>query len=141
MVTAAIGVSIPIFEGGALRAQVEIATARQAEAVARYGSIVLTAFREVENALANEQLLASEPAATTRARVGDRTETVRIATVQYMAGRRDLLWVSNLQAAEIATQAALIRLRGLQRVNRVRLLLALGGSFDAAPAATTPAIQ
>ncbi len=73
--------------------------------------------------------------------LGDRTETVRVATVQYLAGRRDLLWVSNLQTTQIATETALIRLRGLQRVNRVRLLLALGGSFDAVPAAATQPIQ
>ena len=119
MASAAIGVSIPIFEGGALRAQVEIATAHQAQAVARYGSVVLTAFREVEDALANEQLLA-ESLPFDESALGDRTEAVRIATVQYLAGRRDLLWVSNLQTGQIATQAALIRLRGLQRVNRVR---------------------
>ena len=58
LASAAIGVSIPIYEGGALRAKVKIATAQQAQAVARYGSVALKAFREVENALANEQLLA-----------------------------------------------------------------------------------
>ena len=58
LASAAIGASIPIYEGGALRAQVKIATAQQAQAVARYGSVVLKAFREVENALANERLLA-----------------------------------------------------------------------------------
>jgi len=137
MASSAIGVSIPIFEGGALRARVEIATARQAEAVARYGSVVLTAFREVEDALANERLLADSLPYDESA-LGDRIEVVRIATVQYLAGRRDLLWVSNLQTSQIATEAALIRLRGLQRVNRVRLLLALGGSFDGVPAAAGP---
>jgi NodT family efflux transporter outer membrane factor (OMF) lipoprotein len=135
MASAAIGVSIPIFEGGALRAKVQIATARQAQAVARYGSVVLTAFREVEDALANEQLLANSLPFDESA-LSDRTEAVRIATVQYVAGRRDLLWVSNLQSGQIATEADLIKLRGLQRVNRVRLLLALGGSFDTAPATT-----
>ena len=138
MASAAIGVSIPIFEGGALRARVEIATAQQAQAVARYGSVVLTAFREVENTLANEQFLANR-LPFDESSLNDRTESVRIATVQYRAGRRDLLWVSNLQTAQIATEAALIRLRGLQRVNRVRLLLALGGSFDSAPATAAPA--
>jgi outer membrane protein, multidrug efflux system len=71
----------------------------------------------------------------------DRTEGVRIATAQYLAGRRDLLWVSNLQSGQIATEAALIRLRGLQRVNRIRLLLALGGSYEAAPAKTAPQVN
>ena len=51
LVSAAIGISIPIYEGGALRAQVEIATAQQAQAVAGYGAMVLAAFREVENQL------------------------------------------------------------------------------------------
>ena len=142
LATAAIGVSIPIYEGGALQAQVKIATAQEAQAVARYGSAVLTAFREVENALANEQFLAKRVPLDQNA-VNARTEAVRIATVQYKAGRRDLLWVSNLQTNQLTNEADLIKLRGLQRVNRIRLYLALGGSFDAAPAAilsgTSPA--
>ena len=44
LATAAIGAAVPIYEGGALEAQVRIATARQAQAVARYGSVVLRAF-------------------------------------------------------------------------------------------------
>jgi hypothetical protein len=45
------------------------------------------------------------------------------------------LWVSNLQTAELATEADLIKLWGLQRRNRIRLYLALGGSFDSTPSA------
>jgi outer membrane protein TolC len=134
LASAAIGAQVPIYEGGALRAQIEIATAQQAQAVARYGSVVLRAFREVETALANEQLLAKRvPFETQAAR--DRGEAVRIATVQYLAGRRDLLWVSNLQTGQLSTETDLIKLRGLQQANRITLLLALGGNFAAAPAA------
>lgn len=136
--TAGIGVSIPIYEGGALRAQVAIATAQQAQAVARYGAAALSAFREAENALANEQLLASRVPFTSRALM-ERTSAVQIATVQYRAGRRDLLWVAQLQSEQLAAQAALIKLLSTQGANRIRLYLALGGSFDAAPAATLPA--
>src|SRR5262245_15747071 len=138
LASATIGVSIPIYEGGALRAKVEIATAQQAQAVARYGAVALTAFREAENALANEQLLAKRIPFETRA-LADRTVAVQIATVQYQAGRRDLLWVGQLQTAQLATEAALIKLRSVQGANRIRLHLALGGSFDTAPAATLPA--
>lgn len=138
LASAGIGVSIPIYEGGALRAQVEIATAQQVEAVARYGAVALTAFREAENALANEQLLAKRLPFEERA-LADRTVAVRIATVQYKAGRRDLLWVADLQTAQLANEAAVIKLRGVQGANRIRLYLALGGSFDATPAATLPA--
>jgi len=134
---AGIGVSIPIYEGGALRAQVAIATAQQAQAVARYGSVALNAFREAEDALANEQLLANRVPFESRA-LADRTAAVEIATIQYRAGRRDLLWVAQLQSEQIATESALIKLRSLQGANRIRLHLALGGSFDASPAATFP---
>lgn len=129
-----VGMSVPIYEGGALRAKVEIATARQAEAVAAYGAAALAAFGEVEDALANEAYLARQLPYYVTA-LADSTDTVRIATVQYRAGRRDLLWVSTLQTDQIAIHAQLIRVQGLQRTNRVKLFLALGGGFDAQPAA------
>jgi NodT family efflux transporter outer membrane factor (OMF) lipoprotein len=134
--SAALGTAVPIYEGGALRAEVKIATAQQAQAVAHYGSVTLKAFREVENAISNDQLLARR-LPLDESQTQDRAEAVRIATVQYVAGRRDLLWVSNLQSNELASDADLIKLRALQHVNRIFLYLALGGSFDAAPAAAS----
>ena len=134
LATAAIGAAIPVYEGGALRAQVQIATAQQAEAVARYGSVVLAAFREVETALANDQLLAKR-VPLDESSLRSRTDAVRIATEQYLAGNKDLLWVSKLQTDQIRSQGDLIKLRGLRHINRIALLLALGGGFDAPPAA------
>ncbi len=136
LATAAIGAAIPVYEGGALRAQVQIATAQQAEAVARYGSVVLTAFREVETALANDQLLAKR-VPLDESSLRNRTDAVRIATEQYIAGSKDLLWVSKLQTDQIGSERDLIKLRGLRHMNRIALLLALGGGFDAPP--TIPA--
>ena len=138
--TAAIGISIPIYEGGALNAQIQIATAQQAQQVARYGQTLLQAFREVETALANEQLLTKRLAQNENA-LSNRTDAVRIATTQYLAGSRDLLWVSNLQTNQLGTEAELIKVRGLRHLNRIALLLALGGSFDTVPAATLPQID
>jgi multidrug efflux system outer membrane protein len=136
---AGIGVSIPIYEGGALRAQVAIATAQQARAVAHYGEVALRAFREVEDALANEQLLAKRIPFESEA-LANRTSAVEIATAQYRAGRRDLLWVAQLQSQQLATEATLIKLKGTQGANRIRLHLALGGSFEGVPAATMPSV-
>lgn len=134
LASAAIGVSIPIYEGGALQAKVEIATAQQARTVAAYGGAALTAFREVENALGNERLLARR-LPFDEGSLANATDTVRIATIQYRAGKQDLLWVSNLQTSQLAAQSVLIRVRGQQRANRIRLHLALGGGFEATPAA------
>lgn len=59
----------------------------------------------------------------------------------YVAGRRDLLRVSYLQSGQLNNQVAVMKLRGLQRANRIQLHLAPGG-VDAMPAvsdvATTP---
>jgi len=64
---------------------------------------------------------------------------VRFATVQYLAGRRDPRWVSNRQTGQLTSEANLVKLRGLRQMNRITLLLALGGSFEATPAATVEA--
>jgi NodT family efflux transporter outer membrane factor (OMF) lipoprotein len=136
---AGIGMSIPIYEGGALKAQVAIATAQQAQAVAHYGSVALNAFREAEDSLSNERLLAAQLPLDERA-LQSRTEAVRIATLQYRAGRNDLLWVAQLQTAEIVTKSNLIRLRSAQRANRIRLYEALGGGFGDTPEVTAQAL-
>jgi multidrug efflux system outer membrane protein len=142
LATAAIGMSVPIYEGGALKARVEIATAQQAQAVAAYGAAALSAFGEVENALANEQLIARR-LPYEEAALADSTKAVRIATFQYQAGRRDFLWVSNLQAEQIAIHAGVIKARGQQRTNRINLYLALGGGLKEEPVAggRPPAVQ
>jgi len=133
MVSAAVGMYVPIYTGGALRAQIKIATAQQQQAVAGYGSVALRAFREVENGLTNEELLAQR-LQFQLAEVQDRVESVRIANLQYKAGATDLLSVLQLQSDQIASQANLIKLRNAQLANLIDLHLALGGSFDAAPA-------
>lgn len=133
LATAAIGVSIPIYTGGALQAQVQIATAQQAQEVARYGAAALKAFREVEDALSADAFLALR-VPYQQDSLTQRDEALRIAYVQYRAGRIDLLWVSQLQAEQIAVASNLIKLAGTQMANRIKLQLALGSSFDASPA-------
>jgi len=134
LVHAVIGMKIPIYEGGALMAQIEIATAQQAQTVAQYGAAVLAAFNEVEGALTNQQLLAQRLPYQHDA-LADRSEAVRIARVKYEAGAIDMLSVLQLQEAQLTSEADLVKLRNAQLANRIQLHLALGGSFDSAPAA------
>ena len=134
LVHGAVCAAVPIYEGGALRADIKIATAEQEEAVARYGSVVLRAFGEVEKALTNERLLAQQTQSDQRA-LDDRTAAVRIAATKYNVGTIDLLSVLILQEAELETQASVIKLRNARLANRIDLHLALGGGFGAAPAA------
>jgi outer membrane protein, multidrug efflux system len=137
LTSASIGMAIPIYEGGALRAQVKIATAQQSRAVAAYGSVVLGAFQEVENALASEQILEKRLSYEEQA-LSDRSSAVRIATVQYNAGSRDLLWVERLQTQQLVMAERVIKLRNAQLANRIQLHLALGGSFDTSPSVVVP---
>ena len=138
LAAADVGLSIPIYEGGALQARVEIATAQEAQAIAAYGAKALGAFREVEDALANEALIARRIPYEESA-LQNRTAAVKIATEQYQAGARDLLWLAQLQLQQIQAEAALIQLRNAQGANRIQLYLALGGGFDDTPAAKLPA--
>jgi outer membrane protein, multidrug efflux system len=53
----AVGMFVPIYEGGALQAQIKIATAQE-EPIAYFGSVALNALEEVEVGLTNERLFA-----------------------------------------------------------------------------------
>lgn len=123
---------MPIFRGGALKTQVEIRTAEQQEAVAAYASIGLRAFGEVENALSAE-LAARERETILAQTVADNQRALEIVQTQYKVGSTDLRFVNERQLTLDATQAALIRVRAEQRVQRVNLHLAIGGSFEPRP--------
>lgn len=123
-----VGISVPIYQGGALKSQVRVATAQQEVQVARYGATILRAFQEVERALTNELLL-TERLAAERAALVNRTDAVRIANIQYRAGSLDLLSVLQLQNSQIATEAAVIQLENARLATRIDLYLALGGDF------------
>jgi multidrug efflux system outer membrane protein len=69
--------------------------------------------------------------------LADRVESVRIARLQYQSRRIALLSVLQLQEAQIASQAELIKLHNTQLAKRIQLHLALGGSVDPQPAAVT----
>jgi outer membrane protein, multidrug efflux system len=130
-----IGMTVPIYEGGALRAQVRIATAQQEEAVAHYGSVSLNAFEEVETALTNEDLL-SQRLPFEESAVRDRAEAFRLGEIKYRYGATDLFLVLQLQQEQLNEQISLIKLHYALIGNRINLHLALGGGFDASPAAT-----
>ena len=122
----------PIYKGGALKTQVDIRTAEQKEAVAGYAAVGLQAFSEVEAALSaefaarqREQILAGT--------LADNRRALEIVQTQFKVGSTDLRFVTQRQLAFLATESALIRVQAEQRVQRVNLHLALGGSFAPRP--------
>ena len=120
---------MPLFRGGALKTQVEIRTAEQKQAVAAYASVGLRAFGEVETALS------AENAARERERIlaqtlADNQRAYDVVQTQFKVGSTDLRYVSQRQLALNATRSGLVRMQAEQRVQRVNLHLALGGSFE-----------
>jgi NodT family efflux transporter outer membrane factor (OMF) lipoprotein len=123
---------MPIFRGGALKTQVEIRTAEQKQAVAAYAAVGLRAFGEVESALSAE-IAARDREKILVETLGDTRRALEIVQTQYKVGSTDLRFVTQRQLALNSTQSALLRMQAEQRVQRVNLHVALGGSFETRP--------
>jgi len=128
---------MPLFKGGALKTQVEIRTAEQKQAVAAYAQVGLRAFGDVESALSAENA-AREREQILAQTLADNQRAYEIVQTQYKVGSTDLRYVSQRQLALNATRAGLVRMQSEQRVQRVNLHLALGGSFEVRPQAPPP---
>lgn len=122
------GLLAPIYQGGQLKAQVDVRTAEQDEALARYASQALAAIGDVENALGASRLLA-ERIELLKQTLADQQRAFEADLAAYRAGRQDLRPVLQQQMQVQSTQMALLRVRSEQLVQRVNLHLALGGSF------------
>ncbi len=119
----------PLYQGGALRAQVEIRTAEEKQAVADYARTGQRAFGEVENALAAEIAL-REREAILEATVRDSARALELVQIQYRVGSVDLRAVEQSQLALYSARMSLLRVQTERLAQRVNLHLALGGGFD-----------
>ncbi|MGK2286827.1 efflux transporter outer membrane subunit [Pedomonas sp. V897] len=124
----------PLFQGGRLRANVDLSRAQEDEAVQSYAQTVLKAMREVEDALGAETLLGSREAALEEA-ARQAAAAERLAEVQYTTGLTNLLTLLDSQRRNLEAQSQLLDVRQVRMNNRVRLHVALGGSVQPAVAA------
>lgn len=120
------GLSAPLFQGGRLRANITRAEARLAESVSQYGEVLLTAFREVESALAaetflREQLVSLELAAE------ESTRALELAEERYGRGLVDIITVLEAQRRAFSSRSAVLGAESALLTNRLALHLALGG--------------
>ena len=123
------GIVAPLYTGGALEGQLEVATADQTAAVAAYGMAVLSAFEEVETAMSNEKIFAQRQELLEKA-VSNNENAYGLAKKQYEIGRIEVLEMLQIQARVLAVKSALIRIQNERLAQRVNLHLALGGSFE-----------
>jgi multidrug efflux system outer membrane protein len=122
--------TIPLFQGGQLRANLRGVEAVYGQNVASYRQTVLVAFAEVEDNLAAEHLLATEQTAELAAMQAAR-KTLEIASNRYRAGLVTYLEVATAQNTALDLERTSVRLRGEQLVATVALIKSLGGGWQA----------
>jgi multidrug efflux system outer membrane protein len=121
--------TLPIFQGGELRARLRLAKADYDETVANYRQTVLAAFAEVEDNLSAQNLLASQYDEQVNAlRAANRQ--LEIANERYRDGLVTYLEVATAQNNSLGLERTTIQLRGQQFVAAVALVKALGGGWQ-----------
>ncbi|MBN2313335.1 MAG: efflux transporter outer membrane subunit [Sedimentisphaerales bacterium] len=122
------GLAQPIFRGGQIRAQIKGAKARYAELAATYNSAVLTAMKEVEDALATEQSLQTQ-LTYVQDRLTEAKAAEELSRQRYQQGIEGILTVLQSERSRRVAEEQLIAIRGQIWTTRVNLYLALGGDW------------
>lgn len=118
--------SQPIFQAGALRANVETQRTILREQMEQYTGTLLTAYLEVENALDGEQHLAAREVALRLSLTEARRAEERLEQ-RYVEGLATILQLLDAQSRRISAEGQLITARKDRLTNRVALHVALGG--------------
>jgi multidrug efflux system outer membrane protein len=116
----------PIFEGGRLDAGLDVAQAREREALAAYRGAIQNAFREVRAALAAQDR-ARESVLAEQARAQALVSALRLARLRYGNGVGSQLDVIDAERNLLAAQVARYEALRAQRAAVADLFRALGG--------------
>lgn len=122
-------VSLPIFTGGRLQANLDVAQAERDIAVAGYEQAIQSAFRDVADALAVRARLDGRLAAQQR-QVDASRQAYTLVRQRYDAGVYSYLEVLDAQRTLYSAQQGLVGLRLARQTNLVTLYKALGGDWQ-----------
>ena len=117
--------SAPLFQGGALRAQIEDAKLTSANAWWQYRETLLTAVQETQNALDSETALSARISHTNVA-IANAERSVSTIEGQYRQGLADILDLLSVYETRFNLQAQAVELHAQKLQNRIDLGLALG---------------
>ena len=128
LMSLAAGLTMPLFDGGALRGQLELAKGQYDEQLANYRKAVLQAFTDTDNALTAWRY-ATEQEALEREAVDRARRAATIARAQMAAGTVDITTVLAIETTLLNNEDTLAQVR----LARVQALLgvykALGGGW------------
>ncbi len=130
-------ISLPIYTGGRNTANLLLAKSNYREQVANYRATLLTAFREVEDALVNVRTARERGLSQSKA-LGASKRAYRIAKLQYDTGYAGYLSLLDAERSLINAARGEVQARGDQFVSTVTLIRALGGGWGDVEAAATP---
>ncbi len=121
--------NLPIFQGGALRANLRATQAERDIALAQYEQSIQAGFREVADALALTRTL-SEQKAAQLALVAAAGRAEELSRARYEAGRDSYLVLLDAQRTLYGARQSLIATQLAEQANRVSLYRVLGGGWN-----------
>ncbi|AHV92373.1 AdeC/AdeK/OprM family multidrug efflux complex outer membrane factor [Bordetella holmesii] len=137
-------ISLPIFAGGSLMADLDLAHVRKRIEVANYEKAIQTGFREVADGLAGRATLDDQIAAQ-RLLVDASQRAYTLSDQRFRQGVADYLSVLDSQRSLYTAQQALVDTRLSRLTNLITLYKSLGGGWTehtvSADAATTASSQ
>ncbi len=122
-------VTLPIFEGGRLRANLRGADADYAEAVATYDATLTQALQDVADAATSERAL-TERLAQSQAALAADEDAYRIAKLRYDGGLADYQSVLLSEDAVLVNRRVVVDLQARAFTLDIELVKALGGGFQ-----------
>lgn len=123
-------ISGPIFTGGAIAGEVDIAEGAREEALLGYQALVLNALREVNDELAGVNAARANTMALAR-RAATLREYAELARMRFEAGAASYLDVLYADTELFDAELAEVSARRAQYVNMVALYRAMGGGWAA----------
>ena len=130
-------ISVPLFNGGRLRNNLNLTEVRRDIAVANYEKTVQGAFRDVSDALVARQVLARQLAIAQDARAAQ-SERARLSQLRYDHGAAAFLEVLDAQRDLLVADQQVVQLRRALLSSQVSLYAALGGGALAEPPPMPP---
>lgn len=124
-----VGVRVPLFTGGRLQGELDVARAQAEQAQARYEQVVLLALQDVEDALVGIRTTREQVAAQS-AQVETLTTSLSLVEHRYENGLASYLEVLDAQRSLFNAELSLALVQAQELASGVQLYKALGGPWS-----------
>ena len=131
-----LALSLPVFDGGRNKANLSLYRARYEEALANHENRLLTALREVEDALSDSQQRQKQGEVQAQARQAA-GRALQVAQARYERGISTYLDVTDAQRSALAADRAAAQIGTQRLLASVAVARALGGGWSQQPPLAT----